>query len=153
MSGNKFGAVKKMYKDVIYDSTKEADYSAKLDLLRKAEDPKDRVVAKEIQKPFVIQIVDRHSAQAQLEKIRWEMQLEIECHPFDKEAFDLLLDQYVNLSHSQVFKYLLDFKVTYADGRVEHVDIKGLKRGCAYEMFRLKKKCVEAQYGIEIIER
>lgn len=50
------------------------------------------------------------------------------------------------------FKYYADFRVTYADGRVEVQDVKGYKKGQAYQMFRLKKKCVEAEYGIEIIE-
>lgn len=47
--------------------------------------------------------------------------------------------------------YKLDFKVTYSD-RIEHVDIKGLKIGSAYSIFRLKKKLVEALYNITIIE-
>ena len=48
--------------------------------------------------------------------------------------------------------YKLDFEVHYADGRVRHVDVKGYKKGCAYQMFRLKKKIVEAIYGIKIEE-
>ncbi len=109
---NKYGAVKKMYRDTLYDSAKEADYSAELDLFRHAQNPKDRVVAKEIQKAYPI-----------------------------------------NINGKLCFKYLLDFKVTYADGRVEHIDVKGYKKGCAYALFRIKKKCVEAQYGIKILER
>lgn len=101
-----------MYQDTLYDSVKEADYSAKLDLLRKAEDPAEKVVAKEIQKAYPISIKGK-----------------------------------------LCFKYLLDFKVTYADGHVEHIDVKGYKKGCTYALFRIKKKCVEAQYGIKILER
>lgn len=48
----------------------------------------------------------------------------------------------------KVFTYISDFKVFYADGRVEIVDVKGVKT----DVYRLKKKCVQAQYGIEIIE-
>jgi hypothetical protein len=52
----------------------------------------------------------------------------------------------------EVWKYKLDFLVTYKDGRVDHEDVKGHKKGSAYEVFRLKKKHIEAQYGIRIIE-
>jgi len=48
--------------------------------------------------------------------------------------------------------YKLDFKVRYADGRVEYVDVKGLKKGAAYQIFILKKKLVEAIYNISIKE-
>ena len=56
------------------------------------------------------------------------------------------------INDKKCFFYKLDFKVEYADGRIEHIDIKGCKTGCGYQMFRLKKKCVEAQFGIKIIE-
>ncbi len=49
--------------------------------------------------------------------------------------------------------YKADFKTTYADKRIEIVDVKGLKKGSAYQLFRLKKKLVEALYNIEIIEK
>lgn len=51
------------------------------------------------------------------------------------------------------FSYILDYKVTYSSGKVEYIDVKGSKQGAAYAMFRLKKKCVEAHYGIEILEK
>ncbi len=49
--------------------------------------------------------------------------------------------------------YKADFQVLYADDRVEIVDVKGLKKGAAYQLFRLKKKLVEALYDIEIVEK
>ena len=49
--------------------------------------------------------------------------------------------------------YKADFKTGYADKRIEIVDVKGLKKGSAYQLFRLKKKLVEAIYNIEIIEK
>ena len=48
--------------------------------------------------------------------------------------------------------YKLDFKVWYPD-RIEHIDIKGLKKGASYQLFRLKKKLVEALFNIKIIEK
>jgi hypothetical protein len=44
--------------------------------------------------------------------------------------------------------YIADFRVWYKD-RVEVWDVKGVKT----PIYRLKKKCVEAEYGIVIIEK
>jgi len=57
----------------------------------------------------------------------------------------------VKLNDKHICYYILDFKVTYSD-RVEHIDVKGMKSGPAYAMFKLKKKLIEAYHGVEIIE-
>lgn len=44
--------------------------------------------------------------------------------------------------------YYLDFRVTYADGRIEHIDVKGVRT----DVYKLKKKLMKAVHGIEIIE-
>lgn len=49
----------------------------------------------------------------------------------------------------KIATYVLDFKVTYADGRVEHVDVKGMRT----DVYKMKKKLMLACYGIEIIEK
>jgi hypothetical protein len=49
--------------------------------------------------------------------------------------------------------YKADFKVRRADGSIQIIDVKGLKKGSAYALFRLKKKLIEAIYDIEIIEK
>lgn len=54
----------------------------------------------------------------------------------------------VVLNDKKICKYYADFKVTYGDGRIEIVDVKGVKTS----IYRLKKKLVEAQYGIKIVE-
>lgn len=51
-----------------------------------------------------------------------------------------------------ICKYILDFKVTYADGRVAFVDVKGYKQGVAYRMFKLKSHLMAALYNITVIE-
>ena len=58
----------------------------------------------------------------------------------------------LEVNETKIGKYILDFKVTYADGRIEHVDVKGLRKGCAYQMFRWKAKHMKAQYDIDVIE-
>ena len=59
-------------------------------------------------------------------------------------------DIYIN--DKRICYYKLDFLVEYADGHIEYVDVKGLRKGAAYQIFRLKKKMVEAYYDIEITE-
>lgn len=68
--------------------------------------------------------------------------------------FDIRVDQ------NTIAFYKADFKVYYrnrldqkGDGPIEYWDIKGLKKGGAYQLFRLKKKLVEALYHIKIIEK
>lgn len=58
----------------------------------------------------------------------------------------------IKVNDERIAFYKLDFKVWYCDGRVEHIDIKGQKSGTAYQLFKLKKKLIEALYNIEIIE-
>lgn len=88
-------------------SKKEAGYAQELDYLKKARDPKNRVVSFERQVPFQIVV-----------------------------------------NGIKICKYLADFKVHYADGRIEIVDVKGVRT----QMYRLKKRLVEAQFGIIIRE-
>jgi hypothetical protein len=110
-SGNKYGAKKTEYNGRTFDSKKEAQYAAQLDMLRNAANPADRVTGVQYQVPMPLAVDGK-----------------------------------------QIGKYILDFEVTYADGRREHVDVKGMKSGCAYQFFKWKKKHVKAQYGIDIIE-
>lgn len=48
--------------------------------------------------------------------------------------------------------YKLDYLVTYANGNKRYFDVKGCRTGCAYQLFKLKKKIVQAIYEIEIEE-
>ena len=47
-------------------------------------------------------------------------------------------------------KYLCDFQVFFADGRVEFWDAKS--KGTVTDAYKIKKKLVEANFPIEIIE-
>ena len=55
----------------------------------------------------------------------------------------------VTINGISICKYRADFKVFYPDNRAEIWDVKGFKT----PDYRLKKKMVEAQYGIKIIEK
>lgn len=50
--------------------------------------------------------------------------------------------------------YVLDFRVTYADGHVEHIDVKGYRNPKipAYRVYLMKKRLVEALHGVIIME-
>lgn len=49
-----------------------------------------------------------------------------------------------------VCEYVLDFRITYSDGRVECVDVKS--KPTLTPIYRLKKKLVFACHGIELVE-
>lgn len=51
-----------------------------------------------------------------------------------------------------VCSYRLDFKVIYADGRIEHVDCKGYRKGVAYTMFQYKQRLMKALFSIDVLE-
>ncbi len=54
----------------------------------------------------------------------------------------------IKINGIKICKYILDFEVTYADGRVEFVDAKGFLT----PVYRLKKKLMLAIHKIEIKE-
>ena len=65
-------------------------------------------------------------------KFHYEMEYKANGNTYKKKAF-----------------YKADFKVKYADGREEIIDVKGFKTA----IYKQKKKIVEALYNIEIIEK
>lgn len=54
----------------------------------------------------------------------------------------------VVVNDKKICKYVADFEVDYADGHSEVIDVKGFKT----DVYRLKKKLVEAQFGVKIRE-
>jgi len=64
----------------------------------------------------------------------------------EQVAYEIIINEV------KICNYYLDFKVTYGDGRVSYVDVKGYSKGNAYAIFRLKKKLVFAVHGIIITE-
>lgn len=51
--------------------------------------------------------------------------------------------------YEKKYKYIADFRVTYKDGHIEIIDIKGMRTA----EYKRKKKIIEAIYGIKIIEK
>lgn len=54
----------------------------------------------------------------------------------------------LEVNGKKIGKYIADFRVTYGDGRIEVIDVKGVKTA----VYRLKKKLVSALYGVDIVE-
>lgn len=52
------------------------------------------------------------------------------------------------VNNKKICKYIADFKITYSDGHVEIEDVKGYKT----DVYKLKKKLVEALHNIIILE-
>ena len=102
---SKYNAQKTIYNGVKFDSKKEANYCAKLDMLKKATG-NDKVISYELQ-----------------------------------PRYDIIVNE------KKIGFYKADFKVLYRN-RVEVIDVKGFKT----DVYKIKKKLVEAIYGIKIIE-
>lgn len=58
----------------------------------------------------------------------------------------------LDVNGCHICNYILDFKVYYGDGRIEHIDVKGYTKGTIYRLFKMKSKLMEAIYGIDVIE-
>jgi hypothetical protein len=63
-------------------------------------------------------------------------------------SFEKQVPFVIEVNGKKICKYLADFKVLYADGHEEIIDVKGMKTS----IYKLKKKLVEALYNIKIIE-
>lgn len=63
-------------------------------------------------------------------------------------SYEMQVPYQIILNGKKICRYLLDFKVAYADGRIEHIDVKGVRT----QVYSIKKKLVEAQFEIKIIE-
>jgi hypothetical protein len=50
-----------------------------------------------------------------------------------------------------VGSYELDFRITYADGKIEHVDTKS--KTTLTPLYRIKKQLMKACHGIDLIEK
>jgi len=104
---SKYGNVRVMFNGRNFDSKREAQHAARLEMLRKAVDDKERVVDIQYQIPFELKV-----------------------------------------NGKLVAKYIADFRVRFADGRVEIHDAKGVRT----DVYKLKKKFFEAMYPYRIIE-
>lgn len=54
----------------------------------------------------------------------------------------------IEVNEKKIATYVADFVVRFADGREEIHEVKGMKTA----VYRLKKKLIEALYGVKILE-
>lgn len=66
-------------------------------------------------------------------------------------SYDTQIEFRCEVGGRHICSYFADFKVYYADGRIEIIDVKS-KATQANPVYRLKKKLVEALYPVKIIE-
>lgn len=62
--------------------------------------------------------------------------------------YDTQVKYHLEVNNVLIGAYILDFKVEYADGHVEYVDVKGFLT----EEYKIKKKLMKALFNIEIKE-
>lgn len=98
-----------------YDSKREAQFAEKLELLKRAANPSERV--------------------AQIEK-----QVRFELIPAQRGADGKVIER--------ACTYVADFRVTFGDGRVEVIDVKGMKT----DVYKIKRKLMLKVHGIQIKE-
>ena len=72
-------------------------------------------------------------------KILW-----LQCQP----SFDLVVDDAAKGRDVKVGRYVADFRYTMPNGVMVVEDVKGVRT----PIYRLKKKMVEALYGITVVE-
>lgn len=98
-----------------YDSKREAQFAEKLETLKKASNPSERVVC-------------------------IEKQVKFELIPAQRGADGKVIER--------ACSYIADFRVTFADGRVEVIDVKGMKT----KEYIIKRKLMLRVHGIQIKE-
>ena len=76
--------------------------------------------------------------------VKIEEQVKYELLPRQDDEHGKLLERAVS--------YIADFRVTYADGRVDVLDVKGCKKGAAYANFVLKRKLLLFRHGVRVVE-
>jgi hypothetical protein len=66
------------------------------------------------------------------------------------EKWERQLTYHLNVNGELICKYVLDFKIYYSNGAIKHIDVKGSKKGQAYQMFVIKQKLMKAIYQIDV---
>lgn len=70
------------------------------------------------------------------------------------KSFERQVKMPITINNKHIANYFLDFKVEYSDGRIEYIDVKAkdkeTQKWITTDVFQLKKKLVQAIYGIEI---
>ena len=84
--------------------------------------------------------------------IQFKAQMKAADPDFRVMAIERQVRYDIAIAGQKIGFYKLDYLVTYANGNKRYFDVKGCRTGCAYQLFKLKKKCVEAIYGITIEE-
>jgi hypothetical protein len=124
----KYHNVKQVVDGITFDSKREAEYYLQLKLLQKA----GEVIDFETHPKFVLQPAYRKCCgHIWLDKPAWDIKGVKVCGNCKKK-----------MQKTSALTYSADFSVTYKDGHVEIVDIKGIET----EAFKIKRKMFEFKY-------
>ena len=91
-----------------------------------------------------------------VKEYKFYLQLKAQMKAADQDFRVMAIERQVRydiaIAGKKIGFYKLDYLVTYANGNKRYFDVKGCRTGCAYQLFKLKKKIVEAIYEINIEE-
>ena len=91
-----------------------------------------------------------------LKEFKFYLQLKAQMKAADPDFRVMAIERQVRydiaIAGQKIGFYKLDYRVTYANGNKRYFDVKGCRTGASYQLFKLKKKCVEAIYEIKIEE-
>jgi hypothetical protein len=134
------GITKKSIQKKRFDLAIEEDKRTVIELLLKK--PKNKYNA--IQKEY--NGVTYHSTK----EAKYAMFLDRKIKTKEVERWERQLPFLLFVNGFLICKYILDFKVYYADGAIKHIDVKGIKAGVPFQLFAIKQKLMKAIYNIDV---
>ena len=91
-----------------------------------------------------------------VKEYRFFLQLKAQMKAADNDFKVVSIERQVRydiaIAGKKIGFYKLDYLVNYASGKKRYFDVKGCRAGAAYQLFKLKKKIIEAIYNIQIEE-
>lgn len=66
--------------------------------------------------------------------------------------FEMQVPYEFKFNNTLICTYYLDFMIINNSGKKRYIDIKGYRKGATYAIFRIKKKLMQAFYGINVEE-
>tara|TARA_R110000868_G_scaffold277366_7_gene537163 strand:- start:2639 stop:3088 length:450 start_codon:yes stop_codon:yes gene_type:complete len=87
-------------------------------------------------------------------ELAYAQQLDLLMASGEVDWYERQLSFPIKINDKKITSYILDFQVSYSNGNMEYIDVKGFDKKknkfITTPVFKLKKKLVEAVYGIVI---
>lgn len=134
------------YGDRTFHSRKEADYAARLDLLKKAADPKERIASYKCQVNTDLFVGSDDGAMRnmliRLQRALDEGDLMGLPGGIDEQAIVEEIGAVLHAKPVKICRIIPDFEVTFADGRTEVHEVKGAET----DVWRIKSRLFQALF-------